>query len=130
MSEKNKDVKLNEKRTTFSKGLKRKILIEITKGVKPEDALLKYAFDSLGDITKDKKYASKLIHKWRKEIYEHKEFLYLINHELDDEALDYEIENLSNEDDDDDEIMRRALEIYAQSLEEAKKKRKKPKEKK
>ena len=51
--------------------------------------------------TQDKKYASKIIHKWRKEMYSNREILYLINHG-DIESLEYDISSMEQESDEDD----------------------------
>lgn len=89
-----KEVKINNQRISFSKNIKRKILLEIAKGENPEAALLKHAFESLKEISNDKKYAAKLLHKWRKEMYENKEILGLLNHDVDEMVLKEEIASI------------------------------------
>ena len=86
-----KEVKINNQRTSFSKNIKRKILLEIAKGENPETAFLKHAFESLKEVSNDKKYAAKLLYKWRKEMYENKEILSLLNHNVDKALLKDEI---------------------------------------
>ncbi|MBQ8635689.1 hypothetical protein IJ425_06020 [bacterium] len=95
---KKQEVKLNNLRTSFSKRIKRKILLEVAKGRNPNEVLLECAFLSLDDVTKDKKYAAKLLHKWRKELYENKEILNILNHDVNREMLDYEIEAMGCDD--------------------------------
>ncbi|MBQ7286763.1 MAG: hypothetical protein IJW73_03275, partial [Candidatus Gastranaerophilales bacterium] len=75
-----KDVNLNTQRVSFSKRIKRKILLEVSKGRKPQEVFLEYAFDSFDEITKDKKYVAKLLYKWRKDLYENKEILNFLNY--------------------------------------------------
>lgn len=91
------DVKINDKRITFSKKVKRKVLLELVKGSNPTQALLKHTSLSLDEITSDKKYAAKLIHKWKQEYYKNREILFILNHELDEEMIDEEIANLTME---------------------------------
>lgn len=86
-----KEVKINNQRLSFSKNIKRKILLEVAKGESPENALLKCGFESLEEISNDKKYAAKLLHKWRKEVYENKGILNLLTHDVDKETLKEEI---------------------------------------
>jgi len=87
------DIKFNKQRITFSKKIKRKILLEIIKGEKPTKALLKHTSLTLEEISSDKKYAAKLIYKWKQEVYKNREILFLLNHELDEEMIDEEIAN-------------------------------------
>jgi len=95
---KSKDVKINKERIAFSKRIKRKVLLEIAKGKKPQEALLKYLPVAIEEITKDSKYASKLIYKWKKEVYANREMLFLLNHDLDNEMLNEEIETMGKDD--------------------------------
>ncbi|MBE7707158.1 MAG: hypothetical protein E7Z88_00455 [Cyanobacteria bacterium SIG27] len=95
---KKQDVKLNNQRVSFSKKIKRKILLELAKGKKPKDVLLEYAFNSLSNITNDEKYSSKLLHKWRKELYCNKTLIHFLNNQVDDNVLNYEIENIDTSD--------------------------------
>ena len=104
-----KDVKMNEQRIRFSKKVKREILLEIAKGTSAQEAFLKYAFASLDEITKDKKYASKLLFKWKQELYENKEMLNLLNHNIDFETINAEIKDIGN-DKEDNFILEEALE--------------------
>jgi len=85
------DIKINKERISFSKQIKRKVLLEVAKGKKPQEALFKYLPFSLNDITNDKKYASKLIYKWKKEMYINREVLFLLNHDVSDNAISEEI---------------------------------------
>lgn len=91
---KKQDVKLNNQRTSFSKKIKRKMLIELAKGKKPKEILLENAFDSLNNVTQDEKYSSKLLHKWRKELYFNKTLLHFLSNQIDNKVLNYEIENI------------------------------------
>ena len=106
---KKKDIKLDGQRVRFSKKIKREILLEITKGESAQNALLKHAFTSLEEISKDKKYASKLLHKWKQELYENKEIINLLNHNIDNKIIETEINNIGD-DKKDDFILDEALE--------------------
>ena len=96
-----KDVKLDGQRVRFSKKIKRDILLEVAKGTKVKDAFLKYAFISLEGITKDKKYAAKLLYKWKQELYENKEVLNLLNHNVDEKMIEEEINSIGNDEEED-----------------------------
>ena len=104
-----KDIRLDGQRVRFSRKIKRKILLEFAKGKKPHEIFLECAFDSLDEITKDKKYAAKLIYKWRQELYHNKEILNLLNHKIDDEMIEEEIENIGD-DNEKDYVMNGAVE--------------------
>ena len=91
-----KDVKINNQRVSFSKKLKRKMLLEFAKGKNPKEFLLEAVFESLADITKDKKYSSKLLHKWKKELYLNKNILSILSCQVDNQMIDYEIENIDS----------------------------------
>ena len=96
-----KDVNLNTQRVSFSKRIKRKILLEVSKGRKPQEVFLEYAFDSFDEITKDKKYVAKLLYKWRQELYENKEILNFLNYKIDEKSLKEEISNIGSDDEQD-----------------------------
>lgn len=99
---KEKDVKLNNERKTFSKKFKREILLEVIKGKSAKNAL----FDSFSQLTqentKDKKYAPKLLYKWKKEFYSNIESLFLLNHEIDEKMIKSEIASLGNEEEEEE----------------------------
>ena len=80
-----------KKRQTFSKQFKRVALIEFTKGKSPDEI-----FESLGCKinSNDKKYASKLLHKWRMEFYGHLRLYPVLNGKLDEKLLLYVMNNL------------------------------------
>ena len=88
------DVKINSQRVSFSKKIKRKMLLEFAKGKNPKDFLLETVFESLVEITKDKKYSSKLLYKWKKELYLNKNILSILSHKVDNQMIDDEIENI------------------------------------
>lgn len=111
-----KDIKINKKRVGFSKRIKRKILLEVAKGKKMEDALLEHAFVSLEGITTDKKYAAKLFYKWSKEVYEHRDMLFLLNHEVDSDMIDDEIDNIGEDEEDEIDLAIAAEEIKNEFL--------------
>ena len=96
---KKNDINLNSERVSFSKKIKRKILLEIARGTNASEALLKHAFSSLNEISQDKKYAAKLLHKWRKEMYDHKEILNILHHEVDIEMINEQIQDIGDKDD-------------------------------
>lgn len=87
---KEKDVKFNNERKTFSKKIKRELLLEVIKGKNVKNALL----EMVQGETKDKKYASKLLHKWKKEFHLNLETLFLLNHEVDKKMIKSEINSL------------------------------------
>ena len=93
MSIKKEDVKFNKERKTFSKQIKRKVLLEYAKGKNVNDIVKEYLFED-SDKIKDEKYASKLIHKWKKEMYNNKEYLNAQICEPTKEFLDYEFKSL------------------------------------
>ena len=93
---KKQDVKINNQRVSFSKKIKRKMLLEFAKGKNPKDFLLEFVFDSLTNITKDKKYCAKLLHKWKKELYQNKNILSVLSHKIDKQMIEYEIENIDS----------------------------------
>ena len=72
-------------------------MLEIAKGAKPKDAFLKYVALELSDLSDDKKYISKIVHKWKKELYENREMLFFLNHDVDDEMIEEEILSLGND---------------------------------
>lgn len=100
---KKKEININNQRISFSKNIKRKVLLEVAKGESPENALLKHGLESLKEISEDKKYAAKLLHKWRKEMYENKEILNLLAHNIDKSALKEEIENMGTDEEEEKE---------------------------
>ena len=95
---KKENIKLNGQRIRFSKKIKRDILLEIARGTSAQDAFLEYASLAVDEITKDKKYASKLLYKWKQELYEDKEILNLLSHNVDTAMINNEINNIGNDD--------------------------------
>jgi len=95
------DIKQNNKRTSFSRRIKREILLEIADGKKPKEVFLKYAAETLKNKVQDKKYALKMIHKWKKEMYENKEILHILNHKVDKNALYNEINSINIDENED-----------------------------
>lgn len=91
---KKQDIKFNSQRITFSKKIKRRVLLEIAKNRKPREVFCEVAFSNIDEVSSDKKYISKLVHKWRKELYNNKAILSILNQEVDINSLDYEIETL------------------------------------
>lgn len=96
-----KDIKFDKQRIRFSKKVKREILLEVAKGAKIQDVLLKHIFSSLNEITQDKKYAPKLLYKWKQELYKNKEILNLLNHNIDLKAVSDEIKNIGDDKEED-----------------------------
>ena len=111
-----KDVKFNEQRITFSKKVKRKVLLELAKGAKPTQALLKHTSLTLDEITQDKKYAAKLLYKWRQEYYKNREILFILNHDLDIETLNQEIENIGSDDEEEIDLAQAIIDIENEFL--------------
>ena len=85
------EVKFNKERVSFSRSIKRKILLEIANGKNPNKVLMELANIPKEKFNNDKKYATKLIHKWRKEMYENKEILNILNHDLNQKIIEDEI---------------------------------------
>jgi len=92
-------------RVHFSKYFKRRALLEFSRVKKPNEALKACGFDIDEELLLDKKYAAKLLHKWRKELYQNCEMLSFMNCEMTDEALKREIAALENNEDGTDRIM-------------------------
>ena len=64
---------------------------------------MEYATEPIEQISSDKKYVLKLIHKWKKEVYENKELMYLVNQNITSELLEDESEimdEIKNEEND------------------------------
>lgn len=93
-----------QKRIRYSKEFKRWALKEAVSGKNNNDILRASGFDIEPLIKKDKKYASKLLHKWRKEIFENSSKMYITSIKLTDKVIKDEIESMYFEDDI-DEIM-------------------------
>jgi len=84
-----------KKRLYYSKDFKRLALTEVIKGKKLEDVLYSGGYDISALLKNDKKYCSKLLHKWRIEVCKNNEQIYLLNTSVSDEILKSEIENLN-----------------------------------
>ncbi len=82
--------KTRKKRVAYTKQFKRIALIEYSKGKKPNEI-----FKSLGVelVSNDKKYASKLLHKWKVEFYKNLS-LYSMSDGFDNKLLIYELNNI------------------------------------
>ena len=87
-----------KQRKHFSKQFKRKVLLEYAKGRKPADILSGFGVN----LTKDKKYAPKLIHKWKNELYKNIGILSLNYANLDEDYSCCEINTMGNDDEADD----------------------------
>lgn len=59
--------KRKSKRITFPQNIKKLALLEHSKGKRPDEIFLNILNIDTKTISKDKKYASKLLHKWKKE---------------------------------------------------------------
>ncbi len=94
MQEDPKDFCLRKERMHFSKYFKRKVLIEYASIKKPRETFLACGFYLNDAQTKDLKYASKLIHKWKKELIDNNNLLCFMNVEMTDEALESELMSL------------------------------------
>ncbi len=86
-----------KKRIFYPKEFKKYALKETIKGRKFEEILRSSGFDIDDLLTKDKKYCSKLYHKWKKEFYKKNELLYFINDKITSQAIEEELEALKNE---------------------------------
>ena len=83
-------------RIHFSESFKRKALLDFSQGIKASEILKKES--------NDKKYASKLIHKWRKELYQNPNMLALIYSNIDFSDCFDELKMLGEDDEYDDFI--------------------------
>ena len=88
-------------RFRYSKDFKRWALRELASGKKPNDILRASGFDIEPLIKNDKKYASKLFYKWRKELYKDYKMMFITSVELTDKVLLDEIDSMYFEDDHD-----------------------------
>jgi len=88
MNEENKKT-----RKRFTRQFKRKVLLEYANGKKPAEIFSKFNIE----LTEDKKYPLKLIHKWKRELYENNGVLSLGYINID---LDYAKDELNNIGDD------------------------------
>ena len=75
-------------RIYFSKQFKRAALIEYSTGKSPDEVLKSLGYKY---ITDDKKYASKLIFKWRKEFYDNLKLYPLLNKDFNENLLKFEM---------------------------------------
>ena len=89
--------KINNQRVTFSRKMKRKILLSLASGKSPDEAFLACAFNSLEDVSHDKKYAAKLLHKWKKELYDAPEMLNFLNYEISKDMIYDEIKYIGTD---------------------------------
>ena len=97
----NKD---KNQRKKFSNKFKRKIILEYIKGKNPAEIF----FENGVDLTGDKKYASKLINKWKKEVYKNINILSLNFDNIDLSYAENEINSIGSDDEIDtitDEIL-------------------------
>ena len=94
--------KKNSQRISFSKDFKRKVLIELSKGKKAKEIITQAVSNILEIDTNDKKYYSKLIYKWKQELYNNNSLLAFtsINPTIDN--LNYEINNIGLDEETDD----------------------------
>ena len=85
-------------RKYFTNKIKRSVLIEYTKGKKPTEI-----FSDLGiDFTQDKKYAPKLINKWKNELYKNINIIALNFANTDFNYLEKEINSIGDDSETDD----------------------------
>ena len=95
--------KKNSERMSFTKAFKRFVLIELSKGIKPELILNNSFKDKTFKIdTQDKKYYSKLMYKWRNELYSNLSMLSFNSVYPSDSILDVELNNIGCDDEFDD----------------------------
>ena len=85
----------NNQRISFTKEFKRRVLLEVSKGRKPEEIFDEVVAKNFCIETNDKKYYAKLMHKWRKEIYTNHNLLSFSFIEPTNKNLELEIDNLS-----------------------------------
>lgn len=89
---------MDKKRIYYSKSFKRKALIDYSQGRNFEEILKSNGFNIETALKNDKKYCSKLLYKWKKELYCNNEIIYFINSDITQEDIMYEIEALDDYD--------------------------------
>lgn len=94
---KNNDIKLNNQRITFSKKIKRKFLLEYASGKSPNEIFSDNLNFPLDKISNDKKYASKLLNKWKQELYDDKEILHFLKNDINNNDIQDEINSLGTD---------------------------------
>jgi len=85
--------KLKNTRKHFSAQFKRLILLEYAKGRNPAEIFTDFSVD----LTGDKKYAVKLINRWKNEVYKNMNILSLNFHNIDFENARQEINSMGND---------------------------------
>ena len=95
---------MKKQRIYYSKDFKYQTLLEVAKGRNFEEILRSYGYDIDSAIKKDKKYCSKLLYKWRKELYGNNKNVSNTNSEATQSMLNSIIQIL-NDDDKNDIIM-------------------------
>lgn len=93
MSEENKKT-----RNYFTRQFKRMVLLEYSKGKKPAEILEEFGID----LTEDKKYALKLINKWKKELYKNIKLLSLNYVNINPDFAGKEINTIGKDEEKDD----------------------------
>ena len=88
-------------RIYYSKDFKLQALLETENGTRLEDVLFKYGFNINEALKRDKKYCSKLLYKWRKELTKDGKFLNLYADKIYKSVIEYEIQNLNTTDEKD-----------------------------
>ena len=99
-------------RIRYSKAFKRAALVEISAGESPYNVFETFGANVKKLCANDKKYLSKLLYKWNKEVYKSNEKMYLLNYELTDDAILREINYLTYIDETDyiiSDVRKRAL---------------------
>lgn len=104
-------IKINEQRISFSKKIKRQILLDVARGYDENETFLRHTQVLLSEITSDKKYVSKILHKWRKELYADREYLKINSYGVDKIMLQDEIKNMGK-DEEFDEVQEVAIRKY------------------
>lgn len=84
----------NFQRISYTKSFKRRALLELVKGKLPQDILKSATKDILSFNTSDKKYFSKLLHKWKKELYCDNRYVFFNSIDPNDLDLEYELINM------------------------------------
>ena len=87
----------NKTRKEFSRKFKRKVLLEYLKGKKPDKIFSEFGVE----FTNDKKYASKLIHKWKEELYKNFNILALSYINIDKNYSKTEINSIGSDEEED-----------------------------
>ena len=91
---------MEKHRIRYTKEFRRSAVLSVMQGKKSLEVLLSCGFDLSEVLKNDKKYASKLIHKWKKEFFKNQKSLCSLNIQ-DKDSIQNEISNLADNNEED-----------------------------